>query len=149
MDDLLPIILTGLLSGGVFVAIVEGIREYLTWRRNRKAKQEDRELEKGDVTKQLQTTVKKLEAEEKRIAEEDKKHFDSIENDIRALKDGVKFILLDRILYLGERYIERGEITIEEKMLLHKMHKVYHNRLNGNGDADVIMEAVDELPLKQ
>lgn len=149
MNDVLPIVLAGLLSGGVFVAVVEGVREWLSWRRNRKAKQEDREIEKNDVTTQLQTTVKKLEAEEKRIAEEDKKHFDSIENDMRALKDGVKFILLDRILYLGERYIERGEITIEEKMLLHKMHKVYHNRLNGNGDADVIMEAVDELPLKQ
>lgn len=149
MNDVLPIILTGLLSGGVFVAIVEGVREWLTWRRNRKAKQEDRELEQGDVTKQLQTTVKKLEAEEKRIAEEDKKHFDAIEKDMSALKDGVKFILLDRILYLGERFIERGEITIEEKMLLKKMHKVYHKGLNGNGDADVIMEAVDELPLKQ
>lgn len=149
MNDLLPIILTGLLSGGVVVAVVEGVREWLSWRRNRKAKQEDRELEKGDVTKQLQTTVKKLEAEEKRIAEEDKKHFDSIENDIRALKDGVKFILLDRILYLGEKYVERGEISLEEKMLLKKMHKVYHKGLNGNGDADVIMEAIDELPLKQ
>lgn len=149
MDDLLPIILTGLLSGGVVVAVVEGVREWLSWRRNRKAKQEDRELEKGDVTKQLQTTVKKLEAEEKRIAAEDKKHFDSIENDIRALKDGVKFILLDRILYLGEKYVERGEISLEEKMLLKKMHKVYHKGLNGNGDADVIMEAIDELPLKQ
>lgn len=149
MNDLLPIILTGLLSGGVVVAVVEGVREWLSWRRNRKAKQEDRELEQGDVTKQLQTTVKKLEAEEKRIAEEDKKHFDSIENDIRALKDGVKFILLDRILYLGEKYVERGEISLEEKMLLKKMHKVYHKGLNGNGDADVIMEAIDELPLKQ
>ena len=149
MDNVLPIILTGLLSGGVFVAVVEGIREWLAWKRNRKAKEEDRELEKSDITKQLQTTVKKLEEEEKRIAIEDKRRFDGIENDMSALKDGVKFILLDRILYLGERYIERGEISIEEKMLLHKMHNVYHSRLNGNGDADVIMDAVDELELKQ
>lgn len=149
MNDILPIILAGLLSGGVFVAVVEGVREWLAWKRNRKDKKEDRELEKSDITKQLQTTVKKLEDEEKRIAAEDKRHFDGIENDMSALKDGVKFILLDRILYLGDRYIERGEISIEEKMLLHKMHKVYHSRLNGNGDADVMMEAVDELPLKQ
>ena len=29
------------------------------------------------------------------------------------------------------------------------MHDVYHNKLKGNGDADFIMKAVDELPLKQ
>ena len=149
MNDLFLTALAGLLSGGVAVAVVEGVREWLTWKRARKDRREDREAEKSDITEQLRTSVKKLEAEEKRIAEEDGRHFDSIESDILALKDGVKFILLDRILYLGERYIERREISIYEKLLLHKMHDVYHCRLGGNGDANVIMNAVDKLPLKQ
>jgi len=58
-------------------------------------------------------------------------------------------ILLDRILYLGQSYIAKGEIDFDDRKRLHAMHDCYHNGLHGNGDADLIMEAVDELPLKK
>ena len=35
-------ILVAILTGGAVVAIIEGVREFLSWRRNRKAIKEDR-----------------------------------------------------------------------------------------------------------
>ena len=58
-------------------------------------------------------------------------------------------ILLDRIRHLGQSYIAAGEIDFDDRRIFHMMHSVYHDGLGGNGDADLVVEAVDELPLKQ
>ena len=66
-----------------------------------------------------------------------------------SLANALKLILLDRILYLGQSYLNKGEVSIYDRQRLHAMHECYHNGLGGNGDADLIMRAVDELPLKK
>lgn len=66
---------------------------------------------------------------------------------LNAIGKGVMLLELDKIKYLGLRYIRDGGITYEDRALLHKMHDNYHKELGGNGDLDQIMEAVDELPL--
>ncbi len=48
----------------------------------------------------------------------------------------------------SEGYIEQKEIAYDDRRRFHAMHDCYHNGLGGNGDADLIVEAVDELPLK-
>ena len=68
---------------------------------------------------------------------------------LNAIGKGVMLLELDKIKYLGLRYIRDGGITYEDRALLHKMHDNYHKELGGNGDLDQIMEEVDELPLVQ
>ena len=67
---------------------------------------------------------------------------------IVALVESQKIVMLDRIRYLGQKYIEAGEIDFDDRRVLNAMHDSYHNGLGGNGDADVIMRDVNALPLK-
>lgn len=65
----------------------------------------------------------------------------------KEMRRAVRLILLDRILYLGQCYIDKGEISYDDRRRLHEMHDCYHTGLGGNGDADLIMHAVDHLRL--
>lgn len=64
-----------------------------------------------------------------------------------AQSKALKLLLLDKVLYLGQCYIDKGVISLEERRFFHEMHNCYHNDLGGNGDADLIVAAVDRLPL--
>lgn len=66
---------------------------------------------------------------------------------IDVLKDALKVMMLDRILHLGRAYIKAGEVDADDLRRLRQMHEVYHS-LGGNGDADLIMAAVNKLTLK-
>lgn len=66
-----------------------------------------------------------------------------------ACEMGLQILLYDRIKHLGLRYVEDGEIYAEDLEDLQRMHKVYHDTLNGNGYLDNIMKRVNALPLKQ
>ncbi len=122
------------LSGGVAVALIEVIKELLLWGKNRKAKKEDDEMERQDE-KERQEALK--------IDERLK----AIENKTDAQSEALKYIMYDRILYLGREYIKRKEITFDEKRTLNNMHNSYHNGLGGNGDLNTLMHEVNELPL--
>lgn len=65
----------------------------------------------------------------------------------KALQEGQRVLLLDRIQYLCRCYIHDGNVDFDDRRRLHKMHDAYH-ALGGNGDLDTLMEAVDELPVK-
>jgi hypothetical protein len=69
------------------------------------------------------------------------------ENSINVLKSAMKVIMLDRILYLGRAYIKAEKVDADDRRRLCQMHEVYH-KLGGNGDADLIMAAVNNLQLK-
>lgn len=62
----------------------------------------------------------------------------------KALRYIMLYIIQDRI----EEYLKRGEVTMEERRSIHKWHELYHYGLNGNGDADLLMEEFDKLPTK-
>lgn len=68
------------------------------------------------------------------------------ENDTvqKALRYIMLYIIQDRV----EQYIKRGEVTMDERRSIHKWHELYHYGLNGNGDADSLMEEFDKLPTK-
>lgn len=136
MNELLKIALAGILSSGVFVAVIEIVKESIAFRRRRKAEQEDRAEAKADAAEE-----KKKQETEARLKE--------LEEKVAAIAEGVKLMLLDRIIYLGQGYIEKGEITYDERHRFHQMHDCYHDGLKGNGDAKLIVEAVDELPPKR
>lgn len=63
---------------------------------------------------------------------------------VDALVEAQIVLMLDRIRYLGEKYIEAGEIRLADKLNLKAMYRAF-KKLGGNGDADPIMEEVDRL----
>ena len=125
-----------ILSGGVVVAIIEGIRECLSWHRERRARKEDRQEE----LVQYEKRTEELRTEER---------LENIENKVNAQNEALKYILYDRIRHLGQTYIVEGEIDFDDRRILNDMHRSYHSGLGGNGDLDVLMRDVNELPLKK
>lgn len=70
------------------------------------------------------------------------------DKDITALKAGLKWVLYDRIRFLGQHYISVGAVDFDDRRILNEMHKSYHDGLGGNGDLDVLMREVNALPLR-
>ena len=138
MDANLAAFLSVLGTSGVLVAIVEGIKEAFAWRRNRKAQLEDKADKKVDDIEALKEAVTKLSESQEEVKEA-----------VNALITANRLQMLDRIQHLGLSYIQRGNVSYDERKFLHDMHDSYHNGLGGNGDANLIMEAVDELPLSK
>ena len=145
--------LLSFIGGGALVTIIGFLDSRFKFREERKAKKEDREAEKNDKTAELHHAVNKLKEADQLQDEEYGTRLKHLEDQMAAVAKANKIMMLDRILHLGLSYIERGEITLEERRRLHEMHDCYHNPapdgLGGNGDAKLIMEAVDELPLKK
>ncbi len=111
-------------GGGIGVAVVNGMNE----RKMHKLKREEAKEDKAELNS------------EGRLK--------NVEEKVDALVEATKFILYDRIRYLGQRYIDAGEIDFDDRRILNDMHRSYHSGLGGNGDLDKLMEAVNELPLK-
>lgn len=61
------------------------------------------------------------------------------------LKQGLQWVLYDRIKYLCKEHISRGYIASNDLEDLERMHKVYHDGLGGNGYLDDLMQAVRRL----
>ena len=125
-----------LLTGATAAAVIKLLDNIIIWHLNRKAKKDDETEAEGKAMQ------KQTEKEEK----EWKQHTDET---IAALAIGVRVILMDRIRYLGQHYLNEGEIDFDDRRLLNQMHSVYHNTLGGNGDLNVLMEEVNDLPLKR
>ncbi len=69
---------------------------------------------------------------------------DKRDDRIDCLVAAQKVVMVDRIRYLGAKYISLHEITLEDKENLHDMHKAYRG-LGGNGHLDTVMEEVDKI----
>ena len=128
--------LVAILSGGAVVAVIEGIREALKWRRTRKAVKEDRAEKKAEDAKH----AAELKTEER---------LGAIEKKVDVQREAMKFMLYDRIRYLGQAYIADKEIDFDDRRILNNMHHTYHDGLCGNGDLDTLMEEVHHLPLNK
>ena len=59
----------------------------------------------------------------------------------------LRYIMLFVIRQQGTEFVRHGSITWEDRKMMHKWHDLYHNGLGGNGDADLLMSEIDELPL--
>lgn len=148
------------LLGAGGLALISIGQERWKWRASRKAEKEDKAEEKAEaqrqkdseeaqkldeISKKLDAFITSQESFNENLAEQDKAMHDRVD----ALSEGMKFVLLDRILYLGKSYIRRGSVSFDDRKRLGNMHTVYHSRLDGNGDADTVMDIVYELPLEQ
>lgn len=72
---------------------------------------------------------------------------DAKDEDVQALKTGLKWVLYDRIRFMGQRYINDKQVDFDDRRILNEMHKSYHDGLGGNGDLDTLMSEVNKLPL--
>lgn len=117
-------IIIALLTGGVLVSIINGVMQLIMWRKNRKAQKEDKVEQ--DVDGRLK----------------------AIENTMAVIVQSQKYMLYDRIRFLGQSYIKDGDVDFDDRRILADMHNVYHNGLGGNGDLDNLMKEVNALPLK-
>lgn len=141
--------LAAFICGAGGLAIINVIQERWKWRHDRKAKIQDRSEEKEDkldeIGKQLTEYIEKQNEYNSRT----ESRLADMEKNDTAQSEAMKYVLLDRIIYIGQSYIKHGEVTFDERKRLREMHTVYHDGLHGNGDADHIMDAVDALPLKR
>lgn len=135
--ETLKTILLALIGGGTGAALVNAFFNGWKFKAERKAKKEDRMEQKEDKLGKLTELVEELTRQQKESAEQ-----------IEALREAQKCVLLDRVIWLGQGYIRAGEIDFDDRRRLREMHSAYHHGLGGNGDADAIMKAVDALPLK-
>ena len=118
-------ILTIIASSSLLAIIVKEVFEIIKHQRDRKEQKEDGE--KLDIVQRLER----------------------IEKQNTANSEASKYLLYDKIRHLAEKHIAEGEITFDDRSMLHKMHNVYHFELDGNGDLDTLMAEVDKLPLKK
>ena len=125
MDNTVWAVAITIISSGATTAIIQGFREWLAWRRDRKAKKEDTEERNTD------------------------QRLEDIEAKTDAQSEALKYIIYDRVRFLGQAYIAEGEIDFDDRRILNDMHKSYHYGLGGNGDLDTLMAEVNKLPLKQ
>lgn len=136
MNDVIKDILIAVVSGGVGAAVIKLIGDGLAWKRTRKAEKEDREEQKKEDA-------------EKQAARNTEERLEVIEAKTDAQSEALKFILYDRVRYLGQAYIADEEIDFDDRRILNDMHRSYHSGLGGNGDLDTLMAEVNRLPLKK
>ena len=70
------------------------------------------------------------------------------EDDEDIVMEAIRLILHDRIKYIGTKYINDRTVSIEDLRDIMEMHRFYHDKLNGNGLLDYIMQEVRTLPLR-
>lgn len=52
---------------------------------------------------------------------------DAESEEIKALREALKLLMLDRIRELGQTYIADGEVDFDDLRILRMMHSAYHN----------------------
>jgi len=141
--------ITAFIFGAGGLAIINIIQKRWEMKFDRKAKKEDRAEEKEDKLDEMRKEQKVFFEKQEKFNDELSARVEKLEEQNEAQNEGMKYTLLDRILYLGKHYINDGEVSFDDRKRLGDMHTVYHNRLGGNGDADAVMEDVYDLPLKK
>lgn len=70
------------------------------------------------------------------------------DNKDNAQAEMLKGLGHDRIVELGEKYIQNGSVSKDEYENLHDYLFIPYQKLGGNGTAEKIMKEVDKLPIK-
>ena len=65
---------------------------------------------------------------------------------IDALVDAQKVLMVDRVRWLGSKYIADKQISLEDKENLQAMYDSY-KALGGNGHLTTVMHEIDRLPV--
>lgn len=123
-----------ILGSSALTVALNNIQKRWELKQERKNTVEDRKEEKENTVNDLRHDT---ESQEERLK--------ILELQSKFISEGIKYLLLDKILFLGAKYVRRNSISMEERKILREMHRVYHEGLHGNGDADFIMGKVEEI----
>ena len=123
-----------ILGSSALTVLLNNLHDRWKLKQERKNTKEDKQEEKENIVDDLQSATY---SQEKKI--------EALENLSSNMAEALKYLLLDKILFLGSKYIRRNSITLEERKILKAMYNVYHNGLEGNGDADFIMKGVEAI----
>jgi len=75
------------------------------------------------------------------------KSFDNVENRLEEVSNICLGLAYDRIIHVGESYLKRGSIMVDEREDFRKyLWQPYHNA-GGNGSGDAMMASIDKLPI--
>ena len=133
-------------AGGL--ALINIIQARWVMKYERKTQKEDRQEMREDKLDEFGKKLDDFLEKQKEINDGILKRQEETDKQLSAQSEAIKLELLDKIFDLGNSYIKDGEIGFEERRRLHEMHKCYHEGLGGNGDADLLMKEIDDLPLK-
>ena len=123
-----------ILGSSALTVLLNNLHDRWKIKQERKNSKEDKQEAKEDIVDDLQNAT---DSQEKKI--------EALEILSNNMAEALKYLLLDKILFLGSKYIRRNSITLEERKILKAMYNVYHNGLEGNGDADFIMKGVEAI----
>ncbi len=123
-----------ILGSSALTVLLNNLHDRWKIKQERKNSKEDKQEAKEDIVDDLQIAT---DSQEKKI--------EALEILSSNMAEALKYLLLDKILFLGSKYIRRNTITLEERKILKAMYNVYHNGLDGNGDADFIMKGVEAI----
>lgn len=91
----------------------------------------------------LLTAIEKLTANDTKTTE----CIEEIKRYNKYMGDEIMGLAHDKLVYLTDRYQERGAITLKEKATLDAIYKPYHEGLNGNGDGQIGYDYAMKLPV--
>ena len=136
---------TSAVLGSVMPSIISAIHDKWKTKYNRHNQEEDKKEKYDKDIQEIKEQLKSIIENQKKQEEKQREQDIAISN----IRDSLCIFFLDILLWTGERYIAEGEISMSDKMAYHKMYDAYHNKLNGNGDARMIFEMVEQLPPKK
>lgn len=131
-------VLISFLTGGGFAAVL-GLIQYKI---KRKDDSEDKKAAQSDKTDEIAEMVKELVKE--LIAWKD--------SQTELSKNQSEMILglaHDRIVYLGSKYLQAGEITVQELDDFNQYLYEPYAKLGGNGTGEKIWNRVNALPVRE
>ena len=139
---------SALVGGAGFAAIINSMHDKWKFKATREAEKEDKLEEKVEKTNKIEKVLeefKKSEADKNTAILE---QLEELKKSDEMQKVALKIMLLDTIRHRGQSYIDAKEVSFDDRRVFHMMHDIYHDGLNGNGDAKLIVKEVDTLPLK-
>ena len=155
MSVITQIVLT-ILGSGAFFSFVQ----FLIQRKDK-----EKELDRTNQIEELRAELRQgLDEREERELSKYNEHRESIiklneaifqltENDtqmkeyMKHVGDEVVGLAHDKLVYLTDKYQERGAITLKEKATLEAIYTPYHDGLGGNGDGKTGYEFAMRLPI--
>lgn len=74
-------------------------------------------------------------------------NFNKIETKLEGVSNICLGLAYDRIIHVGESYLKRGSITVDEREDFRKYLWGPYHAAGGNGSGDAMMHSIDELPI--
>ena len=168
MDDIIVIIISGLVGGGLITGILKFIEFLIKHKAERKDHKEGVDKKVEDLRDELKKHLIDTNVQWKEMyCDKNASAIEELSKVSRDLKDNVVLltgtmaemreynhivgaavngVIHDRIIHNVNEYIDRNAITLEELSTLKSMYEPY-KKLGGNGDVEVAYTQAQELPV--